>query len=101
MATAHSVTRWLEQLKEGDRQAAQHLWQRYFSRLVRLARTWFPGTPTTAASAEDAALDAFASFCRRAEEDGFAHLCDRGVASQTRAVRSAATLIRRRPYSKR
>lgn len=29
------------------------------------------------ASAEDAALDAFASFCRRAEEDGFAHLFDR------------------------
>jgi DNA-directed RNA polymerase specialized sigma24 family protein len=77
MATSHSVTRWLQQLKRGDRQAVGPLWERYFTRLVQLARTWFPGTPTAAASAEDAALDAFASFCRRAEEDGFARLSDR------------------------
>jgi DNA-directed RNA polymerase specialized sigma24 family protein len=78
MASTHSVTRWLQQLKQGDRQAVGPLWERYFTRLVHLARTWFPRTPTTAAaSAEDAALDAFASFCRRAEEDGFAHLFDR------------------------
>jgi hypothetical protein len=78
MATALSVTLWLRQLKQGDRQAVQPLWERYFTRLVHLARTWFPRTPTTAAaSAEDAALDAFASFCRRAEADGFAHLFDR------------------------
>jgi hypothetical protein len=78
MATSHSVTRWIEQLKQGDPQAVGPLWERYFTRLVRLARSWFPRTPTTAAaSAEDAALDAFASFCRRAEEDGFARLFDR------------------------
>jgi DNA-directed RNA polymerase specialized sigma24 family protein len=78
MASTHSVTRWLEQLKQGDRQAVQPLWERYFTRLVHRARRWFPGKPTTAAaSAEDAALEAFASFCRRAEEDGFSHLFDR------------------------
>jgi DNA-directed RNA polymerase specialized sigma24 family protein len=78
MATAHSVSRWIEQLKQGDREAVRHLWERYFTRLVRLARSWFPRTPTTAAaSAEDVALDAFASFCRRAEADGFARLSDR------------------------
>jgi DNA-directed RNA polymerase specialized sigma24 family protein len=78
MASTHSVTRWLQQLKQGDRQAVGPLWERFFTRLVHLARTWFPRTPTTAAaSAEDAALEAFASFCRRAEEDGFAHLFHR------------------------
>jgi RNA polymerase sigma factor (sigma-70 family) len=78
MATSHSVTRWLQQLKQGDRQAVGPLWERYFTRLVHLARSWFPRTPTTgAASAEDAALEAFASFCRRAEADGFARLSDR------------------------
>jgi DNA-directed RNA polymerase specialized sigma24 family protein len=78
MTSTHSVTRWLQQLKQGDRQAVQPLWERYFTRLVHRARTWFPRTPTTgSASAEDAALDAFASFCRRAEEDGFARLFDR------------------------
>jgi hypothetical protein len=78
MATAHSVTLWLQQLKQGDREAVGPLWDRYFTRLVQLARTRFPRTATTgAASAEDAALEAFASFCRRAEQDGFARLSDR------------------------
>jgi hypothetical protein len=30
MAPVHSVTCWLEQLKQGDRQAAQPLWERCF-----------------------------------------------------------------------
>lgn len=77
MASTHSVTRWLEQLKQGDRQAVGPLWERYFRRLVQLVRTRFPRRPTAAASAEDAALDALASFCQRAEQDGFAHLFDR------------------------
>jgi DNA-directed RNA polymerase specialized sigma24 family protein len=78
MASTHSVTRWLEQLKQGERQVVGSLWKRYFTRLVHLARTWFPRGPTTAAaSAEDAALEAFASFCYRAEEDGFSRLFDR------------------------
>jgi hypothetical protein len=78
MASSHSVTRLLEQFKQGDRQAAGPLWERSFTRLVHLARTWFPRPPTTAAaSAEDAALGAFASFCRRAEQDGFSRLFDR------------------------
>jgi hypothetical protein len=38
MASTHSVTGWLEQLKEGDRQAVGPLWERYFTRLVQLAR---------------------------------------------------------------
>ena len=33
-----SVTRWIGDLKAGDDSAAQHLWERYFDRLVRLAR---------------------------------------------------------------
>jgi hypothetical protein len=70
--------RWLEQLKQGDRQAVGPLWERYFTRLVQLVRTRFARTPTgAAASAEDAALDVFASFCQRAEADGFARLFDR------------------------
>jgi DNA-directed RNA polymerase specialized sigma24 family protein len=78
MATSHSVTLWLQQLKQGDRQAVGPLWERYFTRLVQLARSRFPRTATTgAASAQDVALDAFASFCRRAEQDGFARLSDR------------------------
>ena len=34
----HSVTGWLGELKEGDQAAAQPLWERYFSKLVVVAR---------------------------------------------------------------
>jgi hypothetical protein len=37
-----SVTHWLGLLKAGDSAAAQPLWQRYFRRLVGLARRIFP-----------------------------------------------------------
>ena len=33
-----SVTRWIGDLKAGGDSAAQHLWERYFHRLVHLAR---------------------------------------------------------------
>jgi hypothetical protein len=33
-----SVTRWLAPLQEGDPAAVQQLWDRYFHRLVDLAR---------------------------------------------------------------
>src|SRR5262249_28060553 len=77
MASTHSVTRLLQQLKQGDRKAVGPLWERYFTRLVQLVRAKFPRTLTAVASAEDAALEAFASFCQRAEQDGFARLFDR------------------------
>ena len=33
-----SITGWLGNLKEGDQAAAQPLWERYFSKLVVVAR---------------------------------------------------------------
>ena len=42
-----SVTRWIAQLKDGDRAAASPLWEAYFHRLVALARTRLRGTRAT------------------------------------------------------
>src|SRR5262249_15593419 len=63
-----SVTHWLGALKAGDLAAAQPLWERYFDRLVRLARRQIGAARRGKAEAdeEDAALSAFDSFCRRA-----------------------------------
>ncbi|HZY83527.1 MAG TPA: ECF-type sigma factor [Gemmataceae bacterium] len=77
MSAGESVTRWIDQLKEGDREAVQHLWERYFERLVRQARGWLQHTPRQRADEEDVALAAFASFCLRAEEGRFPRLYDR------------------------
>ena len=54
-----SVTRWINDLKGGDLDAAQPLWERDFADLVRLARARLRASPRTAADEEDAALSAF------------------------------------------
>jgi DNA-directed RNA polymerase specialized sigma24 family protein len=77
MSPQGSVTRWLDQLQVGDRAAAQQLWERYFGRLVGLARTKLQGIPRRAADEEDVALSAFDSFCRGVQRGQFPQLHDR------------------------
>ena len=77
MSPAGSVTTWVEQLRAGNRDAAQQLWERYFPRLVGLARKKLQGLPRRAADEEDVALSAFDSFCRGAEQGRFPQLGDR------------------------
>ena len=77
MSSAGSVTHWLNQLQAGDQDAAQKLWERYFRRLVGLARKKLQEMPRRAADEEDVALSAFATFCQRAEDGQFAQLSDR------------------------
>jgi DNA-directed RNA polymerase specialized sigma24 family protein len=77
MTSEGSITRWVSLLKDGDRAAAQPLWEAYFHRLVGLARARLRATPRRAADEEDVALSAFDSFCRRAEAGQFPRLQDR------------------------
>jgi DNA-directed RNA polymerase specialized sigma24 family protein len=78
MPPDNSVTHWLNLLQsEGDAAAAQQLWERYFHRLVGLARAKLQGQPRRAADEEDVALSAFDSFCRGAEQGRFPQLGDR------------------------
>jgi DNA-directed RNA polymerase specialized sigma24 family protein len=73
-----SVTRWLGDLKAGGGAAVQHLCERYLDRLVALARRKLRGRGGgSAEDAEDAALSAFDSFCRRAAIGQFPRLDDR------------------------
>jgi RNA polymerase sigma factor (sigma-70 family) len=77
MSSTGSVTVWLGRLKAGDRAAVQQLWERYFRRLVGLARKKVQDLPRRASDEEDVALSAFDSFCRRAEQGCFPRLDDR------------------------
>jgi DNA-directed RNA polymerase specialized sigma24 family protein len=77
MASEGSVSSWIELLKTGDQAAAQPLWERYFHRLVGLARAKLPEGRRRAADEEDVALSAFDSFCRGAEAGRFPRLSDR------------------------
>jgi RNA polymerase sigma factor (sigma-70 family) len=71
-----SVTCWLGPLRRGDEEAAQQLWQRYYNRLVGLARRKLRDQRQHEA-AEDVALEAFDSFCRSAHQGRFPQLTDR------------------------
>jgi DNA-directed RNA polymerase specialized sigma24 family protein len=77
MTLGGSITGWIGQLKAGHPQAAQKLWERYFRRLVGLARKKLRGAKRLAADEEDVALSAFDSFCRGAKNGRFPRLDDR------------------------
>jgi DNA-directed RNA polymerase specialized sigma24 family protein len=78
MSSSGSVTAWIGHLGDPNRAAAQALWQRYFHRLVALARQKLHRRIRTAmAGPEDVALSAFASFFRAAEHGRFPQLADR------------------------
>src|SRR5262249_19309867 len=66
-----SVSHWIGALKVGDSEAAQHLWERYFDALVRLARAKLGASPRGESDEEDIALSAFHSFCQGAARGRF------------------------------
>jgi RNA polymerase sigma factor (sigma-70 family) len=72
-----SVSMCLKQFKEGDSTAAQNLWERYYHRLIGLARKKLGDTSRRAMDEQDVVQNAFASFCRRAQAGFFPDLNDR------------------------
>jgi hypothetical protein len=64
---AGSVSHWIQRLSAGEKELpAQQLWERYFGRLVSLARASLGTLPIRFADEEDVALSAFDSFCCQA-----------------------------------
>jgi DNA-directed RNA polymerase specialized sigma24 family protein len=72
-----SVTCWIHRLKAGDQAAVQMLWERYYRRLVGLARARLRNAPRQVADEDDVATGAIASFYRRAAGGHFPDLRDR------------------------
>jgi DNA-directed RNA polymerase specialized sigma24 family protein len=101
-----SITRWITGVKGGDLAAAQPLWERYFARMVDLARARLrtSGRRDAGSDEEDAALSAFDSLCAGLARGQFPQLADRDdlwrllVVITTRKVRAQA---RRRLRQKR
>jgi RNA polymerase sigma factor (sigma-70 family) len=98
MSFTDPITLWIANLKEGQRAAAGLLLQRYFGRLVQLARARLRARPELAAADEDVALSAFKSLCLGAERGRFPQLDDRNDLWRLLAlltVRKAIDLQRR------
>jgi DNA-directed RNA polymerase specialized sigma24 family protein len=101
-----SITHWLGDLRGGDLAAAQPLWERYFSKLVVLARAKLvkQRQPRVEADEEDAALSAFNSFCAGVAQGKFPRLADREdlwKILMTITVRKAYAQIQRQKRLKR
>lgn len=77
MSSMGSITHLFNKLQQGERDTAQGLLERYFHRLIGLARKKLGDLPRRAVDEEDVALSAFDSFCRAAEVGRFPQLADR------------------------
>jgi len=62
---------------DGDPLAQNLLWQRYYDKLVRLARNKLPAATRRAADEEDVAVNVFYSFYKAAKIGRFPNLADR------------------------
>jgi DNA-directed RNA polymerase specialized sigma24 family protein len=97
MPSEGSVTCLLAPVQAGNPAAVQQLWQRYFGRLVGLARKKLLGARPAGGDEQDVALSALASFCRNAERGRFPQLADRDGLWRllvTITARKAARLLR-------
>ena len=89
MSSGESVTQWIDRLKGGDRACIERLLKRYFEQLVRKTHGWLRHTPHQATDAEDIALNAFDSVCRRAAACAAASHASAGPAARSSAPTGA------------
>lgn len=101
MSADGSVTTWIHALSQGDDDVAQHLWERYFQRMVELARNKLRAASTRAADEEDVALSAFHSFCVAAGERRFPRLANRDDLWQVLVMLTARKALDQRKYALR
>lgn len=72
-----SITQWLEQARHGDSVAVHAIWDRYYQRLIGLARKKLQDTPRRMSDEEDVVVVAFDSFLRGVNAGRFPKLNDR------------------------
>lgn len=72
-----SITLWFEQLRQGDADAAAKLWDRFFERLVKIARMEMQTANRRVADEEDLAAGVMTALCRRADNGQLPSIDDR------------------------
>ena len=72
-----SLNEWIAKIKDGDEQAAEVIWRRFFPQLVDVARKRLAHVPRPVEDEEDVALSALSSFFDAAAAGRFPDLSDR------------------------
>jgi DNA-directed RNA polymerase specialized sigma24 family protein len=75
--SSHSVTRWIERLRNDDPQAAQVLWERFLERMLVVARQRLGGASRRVADEEDVVVVAFERFLHGVRQGRFPVLNNR------------------------
>lgn len=76
-SSQHSVTRYISGLVRGDEEAVNQIWEKYFGRLLNLARTKLQSCPKRFADEDDVVQKAFENFFRNVQENRFPKLNNR------------------------
>jgi len=74
---SNEITQWLQGLSKNDPNAIQVVWENYFEKLMRLARSKLDGVPRRIMDEEDVALSAINSFFAGAAAGRYPKLDDR------------------------
>jgi RNA polymerase sigma factor (sigma-70 family) len=101
MSEPGSISVWIEQYKAGVPDAAQPLWERYYDRLIALARKKLGDVPRRANDEEDVVQSAFNSFFLRAREGMFPLLSDRDDLWRLLVVITARKAVNQRTHQRR
>jgi DNA-directed RNA polymerase specialized sigma24 family protein len=96
-----SVAVCIRSLKVGDEAAARSLWQRYFGRLVRLARGRLGTAPRRASHEEDIAISAFYRLCHGITAGRFPNLVNRDHLWRLLVTIAAQKVVDHRRHSAR
>jgi RNA polymerase sigma factor (sigma-70 family) len=72
-----AVSLWLQGLVQGDEEAVQRIWEKYYGQLIRIASGKLGQHSRRACDEEDIAISAFHSFCRGVACGRFPRLNDR------------------------
>ncbi len=96
-----SVTTWIGKLKAGEPHAAQQLWERYYSKLVTVARRKLGEMPRRTSDEEDVALSAFHSFCQAVHAGRFPVLESREDLWQLLVMHTARKVVDEKRYQAR
>ena len=77
MCDSNSISLWIQAVRAGNEDAANELWQRYFSQLMKVARSRMATLPRAAYDEEDAAISTFRVLCQQLREGNYPDLADR------------------------